>query len=312
MKTAKDIENKETLSFDLQKTLPLPRIPTNIVYYKRQIMKYNLGIHSGQTDKGFFNVWVEGTAGRGSQEVGSCLKKYIDENCTGIEELVLWSDSCGGQNRNIRIVLMLKHILHNHPTLQKITMRFLIPGHSFLPNDSEFGDVESHLKCYQRLYTDEDYIRVMKVCRKKNPFTVTKLGKEDFFSTKNLEEGITNRKLDVEKNKINWLQFREIELKKDKLYSIFFRTAFTGPQQEVNLLKKKVGRPSPLFNTSLPLLWPEGKAISAPKLKDLKSMSGLISSDAKYFYKRFFANDNIEDDVDGFNAEVVDFDVDFE
>lgn len=38
---AKDDSSKETLTFDLQKTLPLPRIPTNIVYYKRQIMMCN-------------------------------------------------------------------------------------------------------------------------------------------------------------------------------------------------------------------------------------------------------------------------------
>lgn len=35
MECTAEEEDKETLSFDLQKTLPLPRIPTNIVYYKR-------------------------------------------------------------------------------------------------------------------------------------------------------------------------------------------------------------------------------------------------------------------------------------
>ena len=126
LKCADKEGDKETLTFDLQKTLPLLRIPTNIVYYKRQIMMYNCGVHSGKTNKGHLYVWVEATAGRGAQEVGSCLKKHAMENCPGIEDLVLWSNHCGGQNRNIKITLMLKHILANHPTLKKITLKFMI------------------------------------------------------------------------------------------------------------------------------------------------------------------------------------------
>lgn len=35
--TAKNDNLTECISFDLEKTLPLPRIPTNIVFYKRQL-----------------------------------------------------------------------------------------------------------------------------------------------------------------------------------------------------------------------------------------------------------------------------------
>lgn len=139
MKEASTSEKVECLTFDLEKTLPLPRIPTNIVYYKRQLWVYNCGIHSGTTDKGFCYTWVEGKAGRGAQEVISCLLKHIqNELPEGTEHLILWSDSCGGQNRNIKIELMLKAVLHDHPTLKKITHKYPIPGHSFLPNDDDF------------------------------------------------------------------------------------------------------------------------------------------------------------------------------
>jgi hypothetical protein len=47
LQAAKVEENLEVPTFNLQKALPLPRIPTNTVYYKRQLMFYNLGIHSG-------------------------------------------------------------------------------------------------------------------------------------------------------------------------------------------------------------------------------------------------------------------------
>lgn len=52
MKNAEKDPDLETFCFDLEKTLPLPRIPINIVYYKRQLCIYNLGIHSGKGNKG--------------------------------------------------------------------------------------------------------------------------------------------------------------------------------------------------------------------------------------------------------------------
>ncbi|CAH2100930.1 unnamed protein product [Euphydryas editha] len=41
-------ENVECLTFDLETTLPLPRIPTNIVFYKRQLWVYNSEINSAK------------------------------------------------------------------------------------------------------------------------------------------------------------------------------------------------------------------------------------------------------------------------
>ena len=113
------------LSFDLEKTLPLPRIPTNIVFYK----KTTLGIHTGSKDEAHCNVQVEGEAGRGAQEVGSCLIKHITERLDSyVKYLILWSDSCGGQNRNIKLILMLKAMLNEHPSLDQINKKSLNLG----------------------------------------------------------------------------------------------------------------------------------------------------------------------------------------
>lgn len=277
---------------------------------------YNCGVHSGKSNKGYFYVWVEGTAGRGAQEIGSCLKKHIMENCPGVKKLILWSDSCGGQNRNIKVTLMLKHIIASHPTLKKISLRFMIPGHSFLPNDSEFGDVECHLKTNQRVYTDDDYINIMKKSRRKHPFIVTKMSCEEFLSSESLESNITNRKSNTEEAKINWFTFREIEVREKEPFSIFVKSKLSDSTwQEINIFKKASrGRPCSsknLFSENLNLRWPNGKGISQPKMKDLKSMLHLIPNDAKPFYRKFFEDVSIVDDIDGFNGEL-DFEIEFE
>lgn len=309
---AKSNPEVETLTFDLQKTHPLPKIPTSVAYYKRQLNFYNLGIHIGSSGRGIFNVWTEVTAGRGTQEVGSCLLKYINDNVKApTKELRLWSDSCGGQNRSIKLVLLLLHCLLNHPSLEVIKMRFLLSGHSFLPNDSEFGDVESALKIQERLYTDDDYIKIMERCRRKKKFVVVRYTKEHFVSVENIMKSITNRKTDETKQKVSWLDCHEIELQKTAPAILLMKTDVDNSikPQRVNIEKSGKGRKPVLKDIELPLLWPEGKPLSIEKSADLKYILKLVPKDAKDFYKFLLVSktSQFEDDIEGFGG-----DVDFE
>lgn len=317
-KTAKERNEYECLTFDLEKTLPLPRIPTNIVFYKRQLWVYNAGVHSGSENRGYCYVWAEGTAGRGSQEVGSCLMKHINEKhvSSKVKHLILWSDSCGGQNRNIKLTLMLKSILHSSEHLTDITLKFLYTGHSFLPNDSDFSDIESALKHQQRMYLPSDYINVMKNCRKKQPLVVTEMSSKDFFGIANVEKNITNRKISVSGEKINWLTIRSIKITKDEPFILYIQqNSFDDPIQEVNIKKLTRGRrtttttqnSSKNIFLNLVELWPQGKAIAEPKLANLREMYHLIPLDCLSFYQKLQGNDNIEEDTEGFNIENLDF-----
>lgn len=75
---AKTDPTLETLAYDMMKILSKPKLTTSIAYYKRQLNLYLLGIHIGSSGKTRFNLWREIEASKGTQEVGSCLKKYID------------------------------------------------------------------------------------------------------------------------------------------------------------------------------------------------------------------------------------------
>ncbi|XP_063232475.1 uncharacterized protein LOC134536612 [Bacillus rossius redtenbacheri] len=311
MKLAKDCADIECLTYDMEKTLPLPRIPTSIMFYKRQLWLYNLGIHSGKDENGYCYVWLEGEAGRGAQEIGSCLRKHITSTLNSdVETLILWSDSCGGQNRNIKMVLMMKEILHNHPRLKKIILRYLVSGHSFLPNDRDFADIVRALKYQQRLYTPADYIDVMKTCRKKKPLIVSKMNPGDFLGTKRIEGSITNRKMSEDNRKVSWLNARQITLKREEPFLLYITTDFKSEDELViNIKKSTRGRPKADDIWKLIPLWPNGKPITAAKSADIESIKHLIPADAVDFYRNLTAaNDAQEDDVDGFNN-TLDFDI---
>lgn len=309
---AKTDDEVETLTFDMQKTLNLPKLSSNIVYYLRQLNLYNFGIHVGSSGKGIFNLWLEYEASKGTQEVGSCLIKHIKKITSPIKKLFLWSDSCGGQNRSIKLVLLLMHTLQNHASLETIFLRFLESGHSFLPNDSEFGDVECLLKTYEKVCTDQKYIQIMEDCRQQNKFCVNRMLPEEFLSVKNLTDNTTNRKKDSNKEKVSWMSTHEIILEKSEPLKIKMKKHMNAEIQTINIEKKGCDKKK-FKKKKLGQLWPKGRPLSKEKVKDLKSMMFLVDEEDMHFYdflKKVTSREFI-DDVEGY-GEAVDFDVEIE
>lgn len=85
------------------------------------------------------------------KEIASCLLKYfkdhIDENK---RHLILNSDSCGGQNRNIRVSLMLKHCLAEENNVDLIEQEFFLSGHSFNSCDRSFSLIEKKAENWRK------------------------------------------------------------------------------------------------------------------------------------------------------------------
>ena len=311
---AKDPNNKcQVITFDLQSVLQTPQLTSNAVFYKRQLSVYNLGIHECREEKGIMHVWHEGIASRGAQEISSCIRNFVKSPICNREssELVAWSDSCGGQNRNIKMaVCLLNLVLDVNFPYTVITQKFLVSGHSFLPNDSDFGDIEKQAKFHPNIYTPSEWYDIMKDARVAScPFQVVEMFKEDFLSTKELEKTITNRKVTVDKLKLNWLNMRQIQVRRSDPASLFFRDTFdeVEPWKEINI--KRRGKnvadviQTPLHNAP--------KCITAAKKKDILSLLELVPPRHHQFYRDLNDKENgRDDDVQGLPA-VLDFDLEF-
>ena len=95
--------NDVVITFDLEQTLPTPKLSTGPAFYKRKLWTYNFNIHDCKQNVGHCFTWDESVAGRGSEEIGSCIKFYFESLNIRGNTLVAISDNCGGQNKNWNI-----------------------------------------------------------------------------------------------------------------------------------------------------------------------------------------------------------------
>lgn len=202
--------NVYVASFDLQKALAFPRLTTSVAYYKRNMYVYNLGIHIMHSRYGVMYMWDETQASRGSQEIASCLVKHIKLYASEFKHIILYSDCCGGQNRNIKVALtLMKLVSCPDVEIETIDHKFLVTGHTYLPNDADFGIIEASVQKTQFIYTASEWYQKVKES-KKDPFGVHELNLADFVTTVPLEKSTTNRKTTVDGEAVSWLKIQWI------------------------------------------------------------------------------------------------------
>lgn len=156
---------------------------------------------------------------------------------------------------------------------ESIEMKFLVIGHSYLPNDAKFAIIETHAKKTQMIYDPSDWYDIIKSCKKTDPFEVIEMTHNDFLSTKILETAVTNRKQSTDGSQVNWLKMQCIKVERAKPFSIQYKYDLNDEEYKtIDLRIHTVGKPTLLKNVDQPLLYPNGRTISKEKLKDMKDL----------------------------------------
>lgn len=125
------------------------------------------------TTEGYQSVmqtWTEDIAGRGSTKIGSCLWNFVQtfENLKTKRNLVVWSDSCAGQNKNFQIICLYQLMILKG-IFQVIDHRFPEVGHTYLDSDRDFGRIEKVLRKHSTIFTPDQYRQIIKTaCTRKS------------------------------------------------------------------------------------------------------------------------------------------------
>lgn len=191
-------------------------------------------------------------------------------------------------------------------SFKTIDHKFMVSGHSYLPNDRDFGNIEIARNKTTHIYVPEDWERVVRQARRKNPFQVFKMKPEDFVSSKALTKLIVNRKKIVTNEKVEWLKTCWIRVSSDKPLQFSYRYTHNALEEwkVVDVKHKTKGCPPDLGRAKLPQLYTHPRSISQKKRTDLLELSDYIPPIHHAFYQQLNGDlPDTDDESDASDAE---------
>lgn len=244
-------------------------------------------------------IWDESIASRGAQEVTSCLLYHLKHFIpSDTEQIKLYSDACGGQNKNIKTTLMLKKCLDDwpHKELKSIEQRFYLSGHSYNSCDRCFGMIENQKRRTENILIPQHWINLIAQAKKNEPkFTVIKMERGDFFSSERLENSITNRKTTTNGEKVNWLDFRKIINSRANPFELTIEKYSEPPLPPVHISLRKRSKQSQktdsFSNFNLTPLYTKSRPIKIQKYSDLMKLLEYIPEQFWSFYQGLQTDD---------------------
>ncbi|KAJ8869823.1 hypothetical protein PR048_028832 [Dryococelus australis] len=114
-------------------------------------------------------------ARRRAKEIASCVCRAILDLPEEIQHVVLYSDSCPGQNINTQFLAMCLYVVQEKKN-GMLDHKFMVPGHSRMECDSDHTVIEKVKKKYSiQISHHHDWAQLIRIAGKKEPFNVIEL-----------------------------------------------------------------------------------------------------------------------------------------
>ena len=174
-------DNTVVLTVDLEAVLLAPNLKASALYYKTKLACHNYTIfdlHSGHVTCFF---WHEGAGGLDADIFATCLLDYLENNerCKLASKLIIYSDGCTYQNRNVNLSNALLHF--SNKTRKTVIQKILEKGHTQMECDSVHAACERAMRD-KKIYVPANYVDYIKAARKTRPYDVKYLS-HDFFKS---------------------------------------------------------------------------------------------------------------------------------
>jgi hypothetical protein len=272
---AKEEEHVHTATFDMEAVLATPNSQVSQVHYKRKFAVYNLTMYSLGDAEATCYVWDESDGNKGSCEVATCLYRYLQSLPRSVTHVILYSDTCGGQNRNKYVAAALQFAVKTIKNIKIIDQKFLESGHSHMECDSMHAAIEKAKK-NATIFVPAQWYSIFGMARNP-PYTVIPLEHSYFLDFKFLaKRTMVNTKKDEDKEPVSWLKLKWIRYTEDDNTLLF---KYNIPDEFKELKNKKAtrrGRQQTVDKLeNIPRLYPQRLPIASAKMNDLMDLCKL-------------------------------------
>lgn len=294
---AQSQSNVHVACFDLQSVLYTPCSLVSVMYYMRKLCCYNLTFYSLGDHKGTCFVWSEVDAKRGASEVATCLRLHLQSLPVNVDHVVLYSDACGGQNRNKIIASCLLHSVVTLPNIKVIDHKFLESGHTHMEVDSMHAAVE-FAKKKTKFFVPSQWDTVLQMARRRNPYTVVPLKHTDIIDFKQYQSiNMKPQKKTESGAKVIWTKIKWMRYIKDEPEVCYFKNDIDGEFEKLKIVGSR--RQPANFAESLPMKYQSKLPISAEKKKDLIQLckNGVIPQEFHEYYKSLPSSNSKKDQL---------------
>ena len=260
----------------MQQVLPLPKTNEGEIYYSRQLNNFNLSVFGFHDNVGQNFLWNETIARRCSNEISSCILKYLKNLSQSgkVNSVELLSDSCGGQNRN-RFFMGMIWWAAQQINNQEIHHIFFVRGHSEQETDSIHGRIERASK-YVEVYETTQWATVIRGAKRKPPmYVVTEMVSEDFLNFKNLCNTFINMSKTTSREVVKYMNIRRYSVRKgDPCINIQY--SMNAPIKRMNVFDTGRRSTEIIDDVQPEQLYKERLGLNITKKKDLLSLCAKI------------------------------------
>ncbi|KAG5886831.1 hypothetical protein JTB14_005283 [Gonioctena quinquepunctata] len=277
-------------SFDLQQVLHLPVSNESAVFHKRRLSYYNLTYYDIVTKACKCFTWHEGISKRGSCETATCIYRVLQSyDNNNVQFVSLYSDGCGGQNKNSIVAAMLLFAVVRSRNIESITLRYFESYHGQNEGDSVHSCISNAVSHAGDLFVPAQLQTIFKLARRQRPYDVFPLGFKDFIDFKKLSLDLRILESRETDDAIKWNDIMEVKVSKLHPDTLFFKSS--NNQQENSKITLKIQKKINLKTVILRPLNEEPNKKGKAKYKDLMSLCQGVTPVVKIDeYRDFYAS----------------------
>lgn len=278
-KAKQDPHKKYVFVMDQEAVLICPRTQASALYFRTKLQVHNFTMYNLKTQEGYCFIWDETQGGVDANEFTTIICTFISNlPLEKGDEVILFSDGCGYQNRNST----LANGLFNIAQLLGVTVahKYLEKGHTQMECDSMHSAIENRMRRTD-ITIPSSYVTVAKLARPERPYVVESLEYSFFRDYEKAVNFYTSIRPGKKKGDPCVNDLRGLQYTPD---NIFYKLSHDPVEEWKPLPQRRNSTMKPLPVKEVPVIYTSRLPITARKYKDLQAMKHVLPSDTHDYY----------------------------